>query len=384
MAGRVLNWRRESLRPGTAILLILVSAAAAWAGDAIRLGRGPQEPLAHWAVASHMRAATSTMRRTIDEVAELRRELGVALDPANDPNGTGLIGVEYSRITTTIGHLESKRTSTNPQFAGLIVRLLDEAGVAAGDAVAIGGSGSFPALILASLIAVEELGAHPVLISSMGASAWGANVPEFTWGDIEAGLHRRGAIDTRSVAVSMGGDRDTGFSMEADSLDLLERALARTGLPRIEERDLATNVAERMRRFSEGAGGRPVAAFVNVGGNWAHIGEGTWSLSLDPGLNTGFPDRANPLSADDHGLMYAYLARGVPVIHLLNIRELAFQNGLPIDPVPLPEGIGFLAVEPRARSRWWPLIALVLVGHVATVVVVLHRDRANRRFRREY
>jgi poly-gamma-glutamate system protein len=36
------------------------------------------------------------------------------------------------------------------------------------------------------------------------------------------------------------------------------------------------------------------------------------------------------------GLLFEFAARGVPVIHLLHVRGLAKDNGLPYDPVPLP------------------------------------------------
>ncbi|GAI91752.1 unnamed protein product, partial [marine sediment metagenome] len=37
------------------------------------------------------------------------------------------------------------------------------------------------------------------------------------------------------------------------------------------------------------------------------------------------------------GLIFEYQNLGVPIVHLLNIRDLAVKNGLPIDPMPLPE-----------------------------------------------
>lgn len=379
-----MRWRREALTARTALSLVLVSALAVWSADAVRAGRwqatvGQEEPLT-----AEMEAVTDRMRAAIAAVADLRGRVGLALDPVHDPNLTGLIGVEISPITTTIGILEAKRTSTNPQMAGLILRLLDEAGVEAGDAVAVGASGSFPALVLATLLAVEGLGAQPVMVSSLGASSWGANHPDFTWGDIEAGLHARGVIRHRSVAVSMGGERDTGFGMEPAAVELLEQALQRTGLPRIEETDLQANVAARMRAFEEGAAGRRIAAFVNVGGNWAHIGDSAWLLSLGPGLHLALPERVAAPEPSERGLVYHYLERGVPVIHLLNVRQLAFDHGLAIDPVPLPEGIGPLAEVPG--RRWWvgSATALLLVGQVTVAAFLLERDGANRRYRREY
>lgn len=379
-----MRWRRETLSARTALALVLLSVLAACLARLVLdrpapIAIGREAPLI-----GQMEATTQRMREAIAAVADLRRDLGIALDPVHDPNLTGLIGVEVSPVTTTIGNLEAKRTSTNPQMAGLILRLLHQAGVRTGDAVAVGASGSFPALILATLLAVEDLGAQPVMVSSLGASSWGANHPGFTWGDIEAGLHARGVIGYRSVAVSLGGERDTAFGMEAAAVDLLERALRRTGLPRIDEADLQANVAARMRAFAEGAAGRRIAAFVNVGGNWAHIGDSAWLLSLGPGLHLGLPERVAPPEPNERGLLYHYLADGVPVIHLLNVRQLAFDNGLAIDPVPLPEGIGPLAGSPG--RRWWAgsMIALLLAAHVVAATLLLERDGPNRGYRREH
>jgi len=75
------------------------------------------------------------------------------IDEGLDPNRTGLIGPQYSPLFTTVGHLEAKRTTTNPAMAALLVHLLQEAGVEPGDRIAIGASGSFPALMIASLSA---------------------------------------------------------------------------------------------------------------------------------------------------------------------------------------------------------------------------------------
>jgi len=86
-----------------------------------------------------------------------REQKKVLPDAAADPNRTGLVGVETSPITTTLGNLEAKRTTTNPDFAGLLVRLLNEAGVKEGEAIAVGGSSSFPALLLAVLSAAKAM-----------------------------------------------------------------------------------------------------------------------------------------------------------------------------------------------------------------------------------
>ena len=117
---------------------------------------------------------------------------GVPIDAVVDVNRTGLIGLGSSPITTSLGNLEAKRTTTNPDFAALVVMLLDQAGVRRGDAVAVGASGSFPALTVAALCAAESLGARALVIGSLGASEWGANDPRFDWLSLTRCLSRSG------------------------------------------------------------------------------------------------------------------------------------------------------------------------------------------------
>src|SRR5499426_2820261 len=54
-----------------------------------------------------------------------------------DPNRTGMIGQEYTPITTTIGELPAKRTATNPDFAAAVVRQIASLGLARGTPVVI-------------------------------------------------------------------------------------------------------------------------------------------------------------------------------------------------------------------------------------------------------
>lgn len=256
----------------------------------------------------------------------------VPIDPATDPNGTGLIGVERSAITTSAGRLEAKRTTTNPAFAGLVVRLLHEAGVRRGEAVAVGASSSFPALIVATLAAAKAAGVEPLIISSLGASEWGANVPSFTWLDMEDCLRSKDLFAVRPIARAIGGDQDVGRDMTSEGRALLAARLRAAGGPVLDEPDLERNVAQRMALYRQYAGGRPIGAFVNVGGSWANMGTDPDVLKLEPGLARRIivPPPAR------RGVIQAMAAAGVPVIHLLNVRGLCERYGLPWDPRPLP------------------------------------------------
>jgi poly-gamma-glutamate system protein len=67
--------------------------------------------------------AGQIMEQAIQAIRDRREKAGARFDPGIDPNRTGLIGPEYTPLTTTVGELEAKRSTTNPNIAGYIVRL---------------------------------------------------------------------------------------------------------------------------------------------------------------------------------------------------------------------------------------------------------------------
>jgi poly-gamma-glutamate system protein len=276
--------------------------------------------------------ASKIMDKAIEALKGCRQEKGLSIERSTDINATGLIGMEHSIITTSIGNLGSKRTSTNPNFAGLVVHLLRECDVQKGDAVAVGASGSFPALIVATLAAAEALDLRPLWISSLGASQWGSNHPQFHWLHMWQCLEKSGLLSHPPLALSLGGEGDTGEDMEEEGRQLLWADIRESGLPFLNEPNLARNVASRMALFERAAMGREIKAFINIGGSWSNMGTDSMVLHVKPGLNRieRFP------APERRGVIYAMAARGIPVIHLLYVRGLVQRYGLPWDPSPLP------------------------------------------------
>jgi poly-gamma-glutamate system protein len=324
---------------------------------------GPGRPAS---IRKEMIEAAGLMARAEAAIRDCRARSGFPVDENSDPNRTGLIGLETSPITTSLGNLAAKRTSTNPNFAGLAARLFYEAGARKGDVVAVGASGSFPALIIATLSAAKVMGLRPLVISSLGASEWGANIPGFNWLDMEECLRSSGVLDVRPIALAMGGDEDMGGDMASEGRDLLRTRIKESGVPFLENSNLRANVEERLKLYGEAAGGRPFKAFINVGGSWANIGTNPEVLKLQPGLvrNIIVP----PL--EERGVLQAMAARKIPVIHLLNLRGLAERYGLPWDPKPLPgpgEGgfyaptFGRGALVPAASGAYLLLIILIML-----------------------
>jgi poly-gamma-glutamate system protein len=326
-------------------------------------------------VREEMIAASQVMFEAMEVLKHCRRSKNLGLDSSNDVNRTGMIGERFSSITTTLGNLEAKRTSTNPNFAGLLVSLLRQAGVGSSDTVAVGASGSFPGLILAVLAAAKTMDLELLFLASLGASQWGANHPDFHWLHMQACLQKEGLFSFEPLAVSLGGNGDVGKDMQEEGRVLLARDMAEAGYPIISEAGLKENVESRMQIYLQKASNKKIKAFVNIGGSWANLGIDSEILHLRPGL--GRIRRIPP--ENKRGVLYAMAALDVPVIHLLYVKGLAQRYGLPWDPVPLPqpgEGAVYRRLEEKQNSFLWiSVVYVVLIGSFLVGNIYLRRRR---------
>ena len=279
--------------------------------------------------------AAQLMKTSLEVIKEERLKRKIPLDIGLDPNLTGIIGREYTQLTTTLGNLTAKRTSTNPAFAALLVKYFKEANLKKGDVIAIGASGSFPTLIVATLSAARVLELEPLIIYSIGSSEYGANIPEFTFVEMLDNLNTKNVLPYTLLAVSMGGYLDQAQGMfYPDSREIIEKIAQASGVSFINVDSIEENIQQRMQLFKKTADNRPIKTFVNIGGATPNYGNTTASITYPNGLVINGP------RIPDHperGLIFEYQNLGVPIIHLLNIRGLAVKNGLPIDPTPLPE-----------------------------------------------
>lgn len=317
-----------------------------------------------------MREASRIMSEAADSIRECQREKGLTLDRNRDINMTGLIGVEYSPLSTSLGSLEAKRTTTNPNLAGLVVFLLEESGVGRGDAVAVGASGSFPALIVAVLSAAKAMDVRPLAICSIGASQWGANNPEFHWLHMHSCLLRNGIFDQEPVAFSLGGYKDSEENIIPGGLAPLLKETQERGILFIHEPDLRQNVETRIELYEEKAGRNRIKAFINIGGNWSNIGDDSEILKLRPGL---VKTKRIP-ALQERGVLFEMVLRKIPVIHLLNIRGLVERYGLPWDPVPLPEP-GKGKIYQLAREKQLSFLFLAAFYFLLVIVFFIFRNR---------
>ncbi len=308
--------------------------------------------------------AAQIMQSAISIISEHCAEKDIYIDNITDPNHTGLIGPEYSEITTSLGHPGAKRTTTNPNFAALIVHLLYQADVSAGDTIALGCSASFPSLMIASLAAAKALEIYPVSIISSGASSFGATNTDFNLLDIYQLLLKEDVFTIPPAAISLGGDRDIGEGFAPDIKERLVQQILSSKIPFINESDLQENVSTRMKIYFGNSSESRISAFINSGGSYANLGISELVLNVNPGLN----NKLSLPAKKERGVLFEMAAQNIPIIHLLYIKGLRVKYGLPWDPVPLPNpGDGELyELHSDDSFRFW----LIAVIYFAVLIVL--------------
>lgn len=302
--------------------------------------------------------ASALMQEWMDAVKGYKLEAGLELIP-EDIHQTGLLGESYTYITTTHGALEAKRTTANPDMAALMVEMLTQAGVETGDTVGAGFSGSFPAMNLAVLAACQTMGVRCVYIASVGASTYGANQPECTFPDMVCRLYQDGLLDTAPALVTPGGRDDCGLDMDEELREQVLERVAGYGVEIMREPDFEANIRARMALYQEQG---PIRCFIGVGGNLTTTGTSGETVSY--GLIPAGKIRA---VAQNSGLVQRYNNQGLPVLHLLNIKQLVADYGLAYDPETLPQP-GESAVYYAASYPWQPG-AVCLAGALATLIL---------------
>lgn len=304
-------------------------------------------------------SALRMVQRAESGIREAKRERGIAVDPRNDPDRTGVIGPQFTLITTDRGSQTAKALAAHPNFAAAVTQMLLEAKVREGDLVAIGMTGSLPGLNLAVLAACRALGAEPIIVASVGASMFGATDPEMTWLDMEDVAVQKGLWPFRSIAASLGGGGDVGRGLSPAGRQLLTDAIERHRVRLLNEETLLEAVKTRVALYDSvaGARGKPIRVYVNVGGGIASLG-GTQNGHLIP---PGFTKRLARRSYPNRGVINVLADRGIPVIHLLHVEKLAGMYDItPASGGTVKPGHGLLFIRYR-YNLWLVAGAAVLV-----------------------
>jgi poly-gamma-glutamate system protein len=228
-------------------------------------------------------------------------------------------------------------------------------------------TGSLPALNIATLVAIQEYGAEPLWIEAGSSSAWGANIPNFSWFDMEKVLFDKKIIHHRAVAASLGGENDNGAGLSPDGRDSLRAIITRNGIPLLEVASLDSSIKKGIAMFKKSTKHKKPALFISLGGGAASLGTSQVASLLKTGLN--LPKKLLIIGDQPvQGYISCFLKEGVPVLHITDIHKLAENTQQPISPVitPVP-GAGNLFCAPR----YGMLITIVLlIGFVGLVTVV--------------
>jgi poly-gamma-glutamate system protein len=318
------------------------------------------------------RAANLTQRAQ-DVIRQEVKKRGIAIDYENDPNGTGLIGEQTSLITTDLGELRSKLIATNPNFAAVFVQMFKECDLKRGDKIAVGMTGSFPGVNLALYCACEVMGIEPIVITSLGSSTWGANNPDFTWLDMELLLFESKIISYRSVAASMGGGTDNGRGLSYKGRMLLLDAIKRNNVELIFSGNLDNileaggslrkNIDKRLEIFDNNSRGLSFKAYVNIGGGLASLGSSQNGKLIPAGVNFDIFARNFPA----RGVINVMAEKKIPVMHMLQLTDIAQKYGLALDVVPAP----VVGEDPIFFKEEYSVASTIIYTLLLVAIVVL-------------
>jgi len=310
-----------------------------------------------------------------EAIKEVRQERGLAIDIENDPNETGLIGEQFSLITTDRSNIDTKLLAADPNFAAVMVDMLKGAGLGEGDKLAVGITGSFPSLNIALYAAMHVLRLEPIIITSVGASMWGANVPSLTWLDMEEALREKGIFPFRSVAASLGGGSDRGRGLSPRGRELIQENIAAHGIELIGETLLSKSIARRMEIYDREAGKGEIRAYINIGGGASVLGSTEVGLLVPTGLSRQLPE----IPLEPKGVLVRMGERGIPIIHVLKIEELVEKYGLVASPSTLPAaGEGEVFIKERYSV---PVAAVASIVVLALLIALARVDLAHRLLR---
>ena len=350
-----LYWRPRQVSQTALMLIAGLSVVGYAAVESVRVKA--REP--YYAA---KRRASKIAERAFKAIHDERLDRKLVIDPESDPAQSGLLGKLVTPVTTNAGSLVAKQTAVNPNYAAVVMQFLRDLRLQKGETVAVGYSGSFPAINIAVLAAVEALELRPVIISSASSSQWGANEPDFLWLDMEKALVSRGVFKARSVAASIGGIEDRGFGMSAAGRTLLREAIQKHGITLIDPASFEESIETRMTLYRRFASDEPIRAYINVGGGTVSVGRKRGKRSFRVGIN-----RTNPtVNLPTDSVMARMLSEGIPVVHVINVRRLARRYGFPEGPLKTPS-VGEGEIFVRTRISRVAVAALLL-----TILVTLY------------
>jgi poly-gamma-glutamate system protein len=302
-------------------------------------------------------AAAQTTARAFAYVKKVKDSLLIPVDNINDPNHTGMIGLQFSPLTIERGDLQVKLTATNPNIAAMVVHLLKRVRIQKGDSVGVYVTGSTPALNIATVIALETIGAVPIIVTSVGSAMWGANYPDLTVLDIERILWQADIISSRTRYATIGGHDETGRGFSPEGRARIDSSIARNAIPSLRIHDISGAIDQHIAVYTSG---QNIDAFICI----SEYSSALTGFDQPPGIIRAFH------TGTGMGLIPYFSRYGIDVINLTQLHQLTAQYDLPIAPIPLPGiGEGTLYYE----YRYSVILAVILLIVLAIVLFIMLR-----------
>ena len=133
-------WQPSRISSARLILVSLLSLGL-WAGtEWVQRQKRTSGPVSKESLVA-MKEAAKLNEAALQFLANERVKRGLPVDARVDPARGGMVGLAMSPISSRVGSLPAKRTTRDPNWSAFIVSMLVEAGVKAGDFVAVGMSG---------------------------------------------------------------------------------------------------------------------------------------------------------------------------------------------------------------------------------------------------
>ena len=202
-----------------------------------------------------------------------------------------------------------------------------EAQLKKGDKIAISMTGSLPGANIAVLSACKSMELEPVIISSVGSSALGANEEYFSWLDMEENLYDNDIINVKSVAASIGGENDIGDNLSDRGIEAIENIIASKNIEFINNKSLIESVNKKIQIYKNNNNSN-YKAFINIGGGSASLGYGAGKDEIKVGVI--YPIEKKQISYDgfENSIAKHFLDNDVTFINIKSINLLAKNVGL--------------------------------------------------------
>jgi poly-gamma-glutamate system protein len=189
-------------------------------------------------------------------------------------------------------------------------------------------------------------------------------------------LEIKGVLPYRSAAASLGGISDTKGGIDGTGIDSGMVSIRRNNVPFLDEGGVRTQQFDIRRRidfYSRMLKGVKPAAYINVGASQTALGNSPEAYKLTTGLLEHTPATDDP----ERGIIFHMREKGVPVIHLLKIRNLAKQFSIPFDPAsPLKIRDTYMAGYSATTALFALLVLLSIMALLKYNFVAQARSKA--------